>query len=60
MSFFSEDTQKGQCDKAYREVDSFFETLYHHTNGYITNISNINFNNLIYREGQNSYALDIK
>lgn len=43
--------------EAYEEVDTFFENLYHHN--YDDSINTIDYGNLIYREGQNGYTLDI-
>lgn len=50
---------KNVYQKAYDATDNFFEDLYHHIYDDTTNISSIDYGNLIYREGQNGYALDI-
>lgn len=48
--------EETQYKKAYEQLDDFFETLYHHSDD---TISTDSIKSLIYREGQNSYALDI-
>lgn len=48
-----------EYNEAYLQLDNFFETLYHHNYEEPININGLEFNNLTYREGQNSYALDI-
>ena len=54
---WKDEQREREHNKSYEEVDNFFENLYHHCNDDTT--SSIDFNNLIYREGQHSYALDI-
>lgn len=51
--------QEKEYNEAYLQLDTFFENLYNHINDDTININGNEFNNLRYREGQNSYALDI-
>jgi len=48
-----------EYNKAYHELDSFFEHLYQNKDNNIININGIDFNDVRYRQGQNQYALDI-